>query len=186
MRTCVRAASLRNILWSHAGNVVSYCRSVRHAGTNRSWFCCRKTLLNIEGLGRQLYPELNLWDTAKPFLEKWLADRYSVQTVSRRLQQEAPALLETLPLLPDLLLNPTAAEPHASAHQKWYAKLVSADHYRRRTGAGGRYYAFQWWDCLAHMRWRLFVSSANGPLPVTAWLRLWHTGPWQVIPHTSP
>jgi ubiquinone biosynthesis protein len=65
----------------------------------------QKTLLNIEGLGRQLYPELNLWDTAKPFLEQWLADRYSVQTVSRRLQQEAPALLETLPLLPDLLLN---------------------------------------------------------------------------------
>jgi ubiquinone biosynthesis protein len=65
----------------------------------------QKTLLNIEGLGRQLYPELNLWDTAKPFLEQWLADRYSVQTVSRRLQQEAPALLETLPLLPDLLLS---------------------------------------------------------------------------------
>jgi predicted unusual protein kinase regulating ubiquinone biosynthesis (AarF/ABC1/UbiB family) len=65
----------------------------------------QKTLLNIEGLGRQLYPELNLWDTAKPFLEQWLADRYSLQTVTRRLQQEAPALLETLPLLPDLLMS---------------------------------------------------------------------------------
>ena len=38
----------------------------------------QKTLLNIEGLGRQLYPELNLWDTAKPFLEQWVADRYSL------------------------------------------------------------------------------------------------------------
>ena len=50
----------------------------------------QKTLLNIEGLGRQLYPELNLWDTAKPFLEQWVADRYSLQNVSQRLQQDAP------------------------------------------------------------------------------------------------
>ena len=65
----------------------------------------QKTLLNIEGLGRQLYPDLNLWDTAKPFLESWLADRYSLPTVAQRLQQEAPAILETLPLLPDLLIS---------------------------------------------------------------------------------
>ena len=65
----------------------------------------QKTLLNIEGLGRQLYPKLNLWDTAKPFLEQWVADRYSLQTMAKRLQEDAPALLETLPLLPDLILN---------------------------------------------------------------------------------
>ena len=83
----------------------------------------QKTLLNIEGLGRQLYPELNLWDTAKPFLEQWVADRYSLQSVSQRLQQDAPALLETLPLLPDLILNRlrqtprTAQNPPARASQ---------------------------------------------------------------------
>ena len=71
----------------------------------------QKTLLNIEGLGRELYPELNLWDTAKPFLEQWIADRYSLQNVSQRLQQEAPALLETLPLLPDLILNRQRRHP---------------------------------------------------------------------------
>lgn len=65
----------------------------------------QKTLLNIEGLGRQLYPELNLWDTAKPFLERWLADRYAPQTVLRRLQREAPFWLETLPRLPDLIIK---------------------------------------------------------------------------------
>jgi ubiquinone biosynthesis protein len=64
----------------------------------------QKTLLNIEGLGRQLYPALNLWDTAKPFLEQWVSERYSLQTVSKRLQEDAPALLESLPLLPDLVL----------------------------------------------------------------------------------
>ena len=64
----------------------------------------QKTLLNIEGLGRQLYPELNLWDTAQPFLERWLAERYSPQNLIKRLQQDAPAWLESLPLVPDLLL----------------------------------------------------------------------------------
>ena len=41
----------------------------------------QKTLLNIEGLGRQLYPELDLWQTAKPFLEKWMRERMGVRAV---------------------------------------------------------------------------------------------------------
>ena len=90
----------------------------------------QKTLLNIEGLGRQLYPALNLWDTAKPYLEQWLADRYSLQTVSRRLQQEAPALLETLPLLPDLLMNRIrqvqAPAPTPSHSPTWFLPAVIA------------------------------------------------------------
>ncbi len=88
----------------------------------------QKTLLNIEGLGRQLYPELNLWDTAKPFLEQWLADRYSLQTVSRRLQQDAPALLEALPLLPDLLINrirhSQTRPPTAPSSPSWFLPAV--------------------------------------------------------------
>lgn len=70
----------------------------------------QKTLLNIEGLGRQLYPELSLWDTAQPFLERWLAERYAPATVWRRLQEDAPAWLETLPMLPDLLVAKLKAE----------------------------------------------------------------------------
>ena len=89
----------------------------------------QKTLLNIEGLGRELYPELNLWDTAKPFLEQWIADRYSLQNVSQRLQQEAPALLETLPLLPDLILNrlrqtPPVKQPQ-STPSSWVTPLAA-------------------------------------------------------------
>ncbi|MFK7976475.1 MAG: ubiquinone biosynthesis regulatory protein kinase UbiB [Halioglobus sp.] len=82
----------------------------------------QKTLLNIEGLGRQLYPELNLWDTAQPFLEDWVAQRYSPQTVIKRLQQQAPVWLEQLPQLPDAVLQslntgktPTQQQTHASA-----------------------------------------------------------------------
>ena len=65
----------------------------------------QKTLLNIEGLGRQLYPQLNLWDTAKPFLERWVNDRYSPQTVMRKLQQHAPSWLEQLPQLPEAVME---------------------------------------------------------------------------------
>ena len=65
----------------------------------------QKTLLNIEGLGRQLYPQLNLWDTAQPFLEEWVQQRYSPQSVMRRLQRHAPSWLEQLPQLPDVVLD---------------------------------------------------------------------------------
>ncbi len=65
----------------------------------------QKTLLNIEGLGRQLYPELNLWDTAKPFLEHWLRDRYSPQSMFKRVSHRLPGWLEQLPNLPEQLLE---------------------------------------------------------------------------------
>jgi ubiquinone biosynthesis protein len=65
----------------------------------------QKTMLNIEGLGRQLYPGLNLWDTAQPFLEDWVQERYSPQSLLRRLQRQAPSWLEQLPQLPDAMMD---------------------------------------------------------------------------------
>ncbi len=65
----------------------------------------QKTLLNIEGMGRQLYPELNLWDTAQPFLEEWVQQRYSPQSVLKRLQRHAPSWIEQLPQLPEAVLD---------------------------------------------------------------------------------
>ncbi len=65
----------------------------------------QKTLLNIEGLGRQLYPDLDLWDTAQPFLEEWVQERYSPQSVLKRLQRHAPSWLEQLPQLPDAVMD---------------------------------------------------------------------------------
>ncbi len=65
----------------------------------------QKTLLNIEGLGRQLYPELDLWQTAHPFLEQWMAKRYSPQRMLSELKNQSPALLEALPALPNLILK---------------------------------------------------------------------------------
>jgi len=63
----------------------------------------QKTLLNIEGLGRQLYPDLDLWVTAKPFLEDWMKEQLGAKALLRELKKQAPYLGETLPRLPALL-----------------------------------------------------------------------------------
>lgn len=64
-----------------------------------------KTLLNIEGLGRQLYPQLDLWATAKPFLEDLVKEKYSMKKTFEKLQQKAPELLKEIPELPGLIFN---------------------------------------------------------------------------------
>lgn len=62
----------------------------------------QKTLLNIEGLGRQLYPDLDLWQTAKPFLEQWMREQLGTRALMRELKSHAPRWGETLPALPGL------------------------------------------------------------------------------------
>ncbi|MGV3493378.1 MAG: ubiquinone biosynthesis regulatory protein kinase UbiB [Ramlibacter sp.] len=63
----------------------------------------QKTLLNIEGLGRQLDPELDLWSTAKPFLERWMMDQIGPQKLVQELRDQAPRYAKILPELPRLL-----------------------------------------------------------------------------------
>lgn len=62
----------------------------------------QKTLLNIEGLGRQLYPELDLWQTAQPFLERWMKERMGPKAVYRSMKQQAPDWLDKMPHLPQM------------------------------------------------------------------------------------
>ena len=63
----------------------------------------QKTLLNIEGLGRQLDPELDLWTTAKPFLERWMDEQIGWRGLVERLKNEAPRYAQLLPELPRLV-----------------------------------------------------------------------------------
>jgi len=65
----------------------------------------QKTLLNIEGLGRQLDPELDLWSTAKPFLERWMLDQVGPQKLFEELRDQAPRYAKILPELPRLLYS---------------------------------------------------------------------------------
>jgi len=63
----------------------------------------QKTLLNIEGLGRELDPELDLWATAKPYLERWMSEQIGWRGLWRAVRQEAPFWAATLPQLPRLV-----------------------------------------------------------------------------------
>lgn len=65
----------------------------------------QKTLLNIEGLGRQLYPELDLWKTAKPFMDQWMQDRFHPKTLWQELRRYGPEWAEKFPQVPDLLFQ---------------------------------------------------------------------------------
>ncbi|GLX80717.1 ubiquinone biosynthesis regulatory protein kinase UbiB [Thalassotalea eurytherma] len=65
----------------------------------------QKTLLYIEGLGRQLYPELDLWDTAKPFLEDWVKEQMGVKAVYKKVKDNLPFWNEKLPEIPDLVYD---------------------------------------------------------------------------------
>jgi ubiquinone biosynthesis protein len=63
----------------------------------------QKTLLQIEGLGRMLYPELDLWKTAQPILKEWGAERYSGRTLAQQLRRQLPDLNESLRMLPQMI-----------------------------------------------------------------------------------
>lgn len=63
----------------------------------------QKTLLNIEGLGRQLDPDMDLWSTAKPFLEKWMTEQVGPKRFLQELRNEAPRYAQIFPALPRLL-----------------------------------------------------------------------------------
>lgn len=64
-----------------------------------------KTLLNIEGLGRQLNPDLDLWKSAKPFLQKWVADQIGPRAMLRHLKENVPLWAERLPQMPNMLFD---------------------------------------------------------------------------------
>ena len=82
----------------------------------------QKTLLNIEGLGRQLDPELDLWSTAKPFLETWMLDQMGPRRLLREFKAEAPHYAKLLPELPRLLhsyLNRQSAQQQQRESREW-------------------------------------------------------------------
>lgn len=65
----------------------------------------QKTLLNIEGLGRQLYPDLDLWKTAKPFLENWMKEKIGPRSFFKHITENAPLWAEQVPKIPNLIFD---------------------------------------------------------------------------------
>ncbi|GIX23399.1 MAG: putative protein kinase UbiB [Caldimonas sp.] len=88
----------------------------------------QKTLLNVEGLGRQLDPDLDLWSTAKPFLERWMYEQVGWKGMWARLQKEAPRYAKLLPELPRLLHHALQHPP--ALHRQELQRLIEE---QRRT-----------------------------------------------------
>lgn len=101
----------------------------------------QKTLVNVEGLARNLYPELDLWQTAQPMLEKWMKSQMGMKAFIRKVKSQSPYWLEKLPDIPQLLLmalsnaatgEPTfAPKPHShrgtakgSKKDLWFGMLI--------------------------------------------------------------
>ncbi|MEX1031746.1 MAG: ubiquinone biosynthesis regulatory protein kinase UbiB [Cellvibrionaceae bacterium] len=102
----------------------------------------QKTLLNIEGLGRQLYPELDLWNTAHPYLERWLKRRFHPKALAAQLQRYGPEWLEKFPQIPNLIFNGLQQVNHLDdmtrdLNQQIGQQQRQAERSRRRGWIGG-------------------------------------------------
>ena len=107
----------------------------------------QKTLLNVEGLGRQLYPELDLWQTAKPFMETWMRERYGPKAFVKAMLDNAPTLVAELPRLPELV---TSAITRLGEWDRVAAAQREAMHRLSRAIEGQR----------KHARWRRAAGVA--------------------------
>jgi len=84
----------------------------------------QKTLLNIEGLGRQLYPDLDLWQTAKPFLERWMSEQVGARAFASRLRHSLPAWSERLPEIPELLHHTLQQAADGKLRLQWESRQL--------------------------------------------------------------
>jgi ubiquinone biosynthesis protein len=85
----------------------------------------QKTLLYIEGLGRQLYPQLDLWQTAKPFLENWVKEQMGVKAVFKKVKDNLPFWNEKLPEIPDLVYDYLKTNREAQRQQLLMLKKLT-------------------------------------------------------------
>ena len=88
----------------------------------------QKTLLNIEGLGRQIYPDLDLWQTAKPFLEKWMNEQVGGKAFLKSFKKNLPYIAEKMPDMPELLFTAVKKIAEGENHQNQAEALNAIKH----------------------------------------------------------
>lgn len=91
----------------------------------------QKTLLYIEGLGRQLYPQLDLWQTAKPFLENWVQEQMGVKAVFSKIKDNLPFWNEKLPEIPDLIYDYLKSGKEAQIKQAQIVQQLAQNQQRQ-------------------------------------------------------
>ncbi len=99
----------------------------------------QKTLLNIEGLGRQLYPDLDLWATGKPFLTDWMLKRNDPKVIGKKLMSSVPDALKLLPDMPNLVHGFLAEQGESGQRRRAeeQAALLKTQQSTRQTIVGG-------------------------------------------------
>jgi ubiquinone biosynthesis protein len=136
----------------------------------------QKTLLNIEGLGRQLYPQLDLWQTALPFLERWIVNRYHPKNLLAEIRRHGPGWLEKFPEVPELLFDAAQQvrrfEQVAPAIQSTAQQLALLEQRQQQSRRRGRFVALglvlaalawpQWGGQLASVPWQAVLLFAAG------------------------
>jgi len=123
----------------------------------------QKTLFNIEGLGRQLYPQLDLWKTAQPILKRWMRERMSPRALLKQARAQLPDTVEALKQLPQLFN--TAVREAAEGRVRWQVQSAQIEDLRLelRANAARRDIALAaavlwlsgsiWLAAAAHLRW---------------------------------
>jgi ubiquinone biosynthesis protein len=136
----------------------------------------QKTLFNIEGLGRQLYPELDLWKTAQPILRRWMRERMSPRTLLKQARAQLPDTVEALKQLPQLFN--AAVREAAEGRLRWQVQSAEIEGLRRELRATALrrdvtlaaailwLSGFIWLAAAAHSRWLgwLLLIAAAGLL----------------------
>ncbi|MCZ2291455.1 MAG: ubiquinone biosynthesis regulatory protein kinase UbiB, partial [Burkholderiales bacterium] len=92
----------------------------------------QKTLLNVEGLGRDLDPDLDLWTTAKPFLERWMDEQVGWRGLVQRLEKQAPHFAHLLPELPRLLYQRLQGPAGRAAEEMLLRALLAQQRHSHR------------------------------------------------------
>jgi ubiquinone biosynthesis protein len=130
----------------------------------------QKTLLNVEGLGRELYPELDLWSEAKPELEAILREKHSIEHAARDLRTRLPAWLSQAPEIPGLVHDYL----ERAAGGKLVTRISSED-----------LAALRLEHERAHNR-TLQALAASAALLAGTLFTVSHTGPWYVWGYSTP
>lgn len=138
----------------------------------------QKTLLYVEGLGRQLYPQLDLWETAKPFLEKWMLEQVGPKALFKAVKEKAPLWAEKLPELPELLYE--TLKRSRDMDQK-IARIYEGYTLNKRKqatgkflfGIGGTLVVCSAILQLSNTQWHSDASIVSGAVGLIFWLASW-------------
>ena len=139
----------------------------------------QKTLLYIEGLGRQLYPQLDLWKTAKPFLENWMQEQVGIKAMLNKVKSNLPYWSEKLPDMPDLLhdsMLQLKALPiqQRKEHQRLVYMQIQATRAAHYSIVGATFIIVAAILPIYDLPWGLTALSAT--VGVGCWMRSWRKG----------